>query len=90
VAINKKNEKLSAADVSRIIEMAWEDRTPFEAINAAYALSEADVIKLMRAQLKRSSFEVWRERVCGRQTKHAQKVPTDALRHKANNRRDGG
>jgi uncharacterized protein (TIGR03643 family) len=84
------HESLSAADASRVVEMAWEDRTPFEAITAAYALSEADVVKLMRAQLKRSSFEVWRERVGGRRTKHVHKAPPGALRHKANNRRDRG
>jgi uncharacterized protein (TIGR03643 family) len=90
MAKRSHHESLSAADVSRVVEMAWEDRTPFEAITAAYKLSEADVIKLMRGQLKRASFEVWRERVGGRRTKHVQKAPLGALRHKANNRRDRG
>jgi len=62
--------KLNAADESRIIEMAWEDRTPFEAIERLYGLAEADVIKLMRRSLKPRSFKVWRARVSGRQTKH--------------------
>ncbi len=57
---------------SRIIEMAWEDRTPFEAIEATYDLSEAQVIKLMRRSLKPSSFRLWRQRVSGRKTKHRQ------------------
>ena len=50
-------------DMDRIIEMAWEDRTPFEAIKVQFDLSEADVIALMRKELKRSSFNLWRKRV---------------------------
>lgn len=55
---------------SRIIEMAWEDRTPFEAIEDQYGLNEPDVIRFMRKHLKRGSFKVWRARVSGRSTKH--------------------
>lgn len=55
---------------SRIIEMAWEDRTPFEAIENLYGLSEQQVIQLMRKSLKRGSFNLWRTRVTGRKTKH--------------------
>lgn len=62
---------LSEADLSRIIEMAWEDRTPFEAIEASYGLSEAAVIALMRRHMKRTSFSRWRKRVTGRATKHS-------------------
>jgi len=61
---------LSESDLSRVIEMAWEDRTPFEAIETTYGLSEAETIKLMRLSLKRSSFRLWRERVTARTTKH--------------------
>lgn len=61
---------LSESDLSRVIEMAWEDRTPFEAIETTYGLSEAETIKLMRRSLKRSSFRLWRERVTARKTKH--------------------
>ena len=50
-------------DIDRIIEMAWEDRTPFEAIKIQFGFSEADVISLMRKELKRSSFNLWRKRV---------------------------
>jgi uncharacterized protein (TIGR03643 family) len=57
-------------DLSRIIEMAWEDRTPFEAIAAQFQLTESEVKALMRKSLKRSSYELWRKRVNGRQTKH--------------------
>lgn len=62
---------LNSADESRIIEMAWEDRTPFEAIKAQFGLDESAVIDLMRAQLKPSSFRMWRKRMKGRVTKHA-------------------
>lgn len=57
-------------DLSRIIEMAWEDRTPFESIALQFGLSEGDVITLMRRQLKPGSFRMWRQRVTGRATKH--------------------
>ena len=61
---------LSAPDISRLIEMAWEDRTPFDAIEQSFGLSESQVIQLMRHDLKRASFELWRKRVTGRSTKH--------------------
>ena len=64
--------KLSEEDVSRIVEMAWEDRTPFEAIEQLYGLSEPALIKLMRRELKASSFRLWRARVSGRVSKHLQ------------------
>jgi uncharacterized protein (TIGR03643 family) len=54
---------LSLAQVDRIIEMAWEDRTPFEAIFIQFGLAEADVVALMRRELRASSFKLWRERV---------------------------
>jgi uncharacterized protein (TIGR03643 family) len=63
---------MTAEDIDRIIQMAWEDRTPFEAIQTQFGLSEAEVIKLMRKEMKRSSFEMWRKHVSGRKTKHAQ------------------
>ncbi len=55
--------------------MAWEDRTPFEAITKQFGLNEAEVIKLMRRELKRASFRLWRKRVTGRQTKHFELRP---------------
>ena len=61
---------LSKDELSRLIEMAWEDRTPFEAIEATFGFAEPQVIQLMRRELKRSSFNLWRERVSGRVTKH--------------------
>lgn len=56
--------------LDRVIEMAWEDRTPFEAIFVQFGLSEKDIIDLMRRNLKPSSFRMWRKRVTGRITKH--------------------
>ncbi len=61
---------LSVADIDRVIEMAWEDRTTFEAIELQFGLKQQDVIKLMRNELKLSSFKLWRERTKGRTTKH--------------------
>ncbi len=55
--------------------MAWEDRTPFEAIEHLYGLNESNVIKLMRSSLKRNSFKSWRARVSGRKTKHLKLRP---------------
>ncbi len=62
---------LPSEDLDRIIEMAWEDRTPFEAIEFQFGLSEPQLIAVMRQQLKASSFKLWRKRVSGRKTKHA-------------------
>lgn len=73
--------ELSAPDIGRVIEMAWEDRTPFEAIAASFGLSEAQVIRLMRRELKPSSFRMWRARVTGRVTKHADKRGFAVGRH---------
>jgi uncharacterized protein (TIGR03643 family) len=67
--------QLLPADIDRIIEMAWEDRTPFEAITAQFGLSEQQVIELMRREMKPTSFRMWRARVQGRATKHAAKAP---------------
>ena len=63
-------ENLSVIDKDRIIEMAWEDRTTFEAIEMQFGLKQQDVIKLMRKEMKASSFKMWRERTKGRSTKH--------------------
>lgn len=66
--------ELNDRDRDRIIEMAWEDRTPFEAIKFQFGLAEKDVIRLMRRELKRSSFNLWRKRVSqGISQKHAKK-----------------
>ena len=72
--------ELESADLDRIIEMAWEDRTPFEAIAYQFGLSEPQVIQLMRSQMKPSSFRMWRKRVSGRKTKHAATSSVDRFR----------
>ena len=77
---------LTEAEVSRVIEMAWEDRTPFEAIAAQFGLNQDGVIKLMRANLKQSSFQLWRERTSGQKTKHLMLRSAAVTRHKANHR----
>lgn len=78
--MNKPKTKFPEAELSRIIEMAWEDRTPFEAIAGSHGLAEAEVIALMRQHLKPSSFRVWRKRVSGRSTKHLAKRPAGIAR----------
>ncbi len=64
---------MEAQTIDRIIEMAWEDRTPFDAIKHQFGICEQDVIKLMRREMKPSSFKMWRARVQNRNTKHSKK-----------------
>lgn len=78
--MDNEQRGLQDADQSRVIEMAWEDRTPFEAIAVQFGLSEADVIAFMRSTLKPRSFRLWRERVSGRKTKHQVRMPEDVMR----------
>lgn len=63
-------KNLSERDIDRIIEMAWEDRTTFDAIRAQFGVPEKEVIKIMRREMKPSSFRMWRARVQNRKTKH--------------------
>ncbi|HHX8672045.1 TIGR03643 family protein [Vibrio alginolyticus] len=72
--------KLTSETESRIIEMAWEDRTPFEAIEFQFGLNESDVIQFMRSRLKSNSFKLWRKRVSGRNTKHNKLRNSDIIR----------
>lgn len=81
------NAPLSPADIDRIIEMGWEDRTPFEAIEAQFGLAEKDVIALMRREMKASSFRMWRARMTGRATKHRALRPDDVDGFKSNQQR---
>ena len=71
---------LDSEDLDRVIEMAWEDRTPFEAITYQFGLSEPEVIQIMRTHMKASSFRMWRKRVSGRRTKHAATSSADRFR----------
>ena len=64
---------LDVRAIDRIVEMAWEDRTPFAAIETQFGLKEKEVIALMRKEMKPSSFKMWRKRVTGRNTKHLAK-----------------
>lgn len=75
-------KNLSAQDIDRIIEMAWEDRTPFEAIEIQFNLSEQEVIKLMRRELKPSSWRLWRERAHQISHKHLKKRSSEIDRFK--------
>ena len=78
---------LTDADISRIVEMAWEDRTSFDAIEAQFGLNESAVIVLMRSHMKRSSFRMWRKRMAGRVTKHEALRSPDVDRHRAGHTR---
>lgn len=79
---------ITARELDRIIEMAWEDRTPFEAIRFQFQLAEKEVIKLMRSNLKKSSFKRWRKRVnSGVSQKHLKKRNPDISRFKCSRQR---
>ena len=82
-----KKYQLSERDTNRIIEMAWEDRTPFDAIEAQFGLAESEVIVLMRQQLQAASWRRWRARVQGRGTKHQQNRAFDEGRFKSDQQR---
>jgi len=80
---------MTSIQIDRIVEMAWEDRTPFEAIKMQFGFSEADVIKLMRRELKLSSFKLWRKRVNSRiSKKHLYKRSDDITRFKSSRQRN--
>jgi uncharacterized protein (TIGR03643 family) len=82
-----KLPELDSETCDRIIEMAWEDRTPFEAIQVQFNLSEPEVIALMRREMKRSSFKMWRERVSGRSTKHLEQRSFEEGRFRSSNQK---
>ena len=86
----KKNDlinEFSERDINRIIEMAWEDRTPFDAITVQFGISEADTIALMRREMKPKSWRMWRARVQNRATKHRAKRTFAEGRHKCSRQR---
>ena len=70
---------------NRIIEMALEDRTPFDAIEEQFGISEKEVIKILRKNLKKTSFKLWRKRVSGRKTKHRKNHTTTTYRFRSKN-----
>ena len=79
--------KLSDIAIDRIIEMAWEDRTTFDAIKFQFGLCEQEVIKLMRSEMKLKSFKMWRKRVQGRKTKHSKLREFESGRFKCTRQR---
>ena len=85
--LKKEIYKMNLSDIEkdRIIEMAWEDRTPFEAIEYQFGLKENDVRQIMRISLKESSFKMWRKRVKGRKTKHEK--TSESTRFKSKNQK---
>ncbi|CAM3724045.1 TIGR03643 family protein [Flavobacterium saliperosum] len=87
VFTKQKQSNLSETELDRIIEMAWEDRTPFDAIQFQFNLSEADVKALMKKELKFSSYILWRKRVESCKTKHSAKRVDDIGRFKCNRQR---
>lgn len=83
----KTYKKLDDEARDRIVEMAWEDRTPFDAITEQFGLKEQEVIEVMRREMKASSFRMWRERVQGRSTKHRVTSAVDDGRHRCSRQR---
>ena len=81
------NKVLSERAIDRIIEMAWEDRTTFDAIQFQFRINEQEVINLMRRELKPQSFKLWRKRVQGRKTKHSKLRDFESLRFKCSRQR---
>tara|TARA_B100000780_G_scaffold70251_1_gene46829 strand:- start:316 stop:591 length:276 start_codon:yes stop_codon:yes gene_type:complete len=82
--------KLDLIQIDRVIEMAWEDRTPFEAISFQFGLTEKEVIVLMRREMKSKSFAMWRKRVQGRKTKHIKLRDDTVNRFKCTRQRSTG
>ena len=82
--------KLNQIEIDRVIEMAWEDRTPFEAIKFQFGLTENNVIDLMRREMKSKSFAHWRKRVQGRKTKHFKLRDDSVNRFKCSRQRSTG
>ncbi len=78
---------LTDAEIDRVIEMAWEDRTSFDAIKIQFGLTEQQVIELMRKEMKQNSFKRWRARVQGRSTKHLKLAPYMDFRFKCDRQR---
>lgn len=78
---------LKPEEIDRVIEMAWEDRTPFDVIQTQFGLSEQQTIALMREEMKSSSFRMWRKRVHGRVTKHLKLADIHDFRFKSNSQK---
>jgi len=81
-------KEFTERQLDRIIEMAWEDRTPFDAITFQFGISEQETIEIMRCEMKPSSFRMWRKRVQGRSTKHAKLRQDDVDRFKCSRQKN--
>ena len=86
--MQKQKLHLNEEQIDRVIEMAWEDRTPFDAIQIQFGLKEQEVIDLMRREMKSSSFKMWRARVQGRKTKHSKQRKGEVDRFKCSRQRN--
>ncbi|MBC7575674.1 MAG: TIGR03643 family protein [Herminiimonas sp.] len=82
-----KTPEIDLPTLDRVIQMAWEDRTPFDAIARQFGLNESDVVALMRRHMKRSSFQMWRKRVSGRSTKHGMLRDSHVTRFRSDDQR---
>lgn len=83
-----KTPELDLPTLDRVIQMAWEDRTPFDAIERQFGLNESSVVALMRKHMKRSSFQMWRKRMAGRSTKHCILRASDVVRFRSDDQRN--
>ena len=86
--MKKKQIFLTGEQIERVIEMAWEDRTPFDAILIQFGIKEQDVIELMRREMRTSSFKMWRARVQGRSSKHSKNRSEDIKRFRSSRQRN--
>ncbi|AEE52022.1 TIGR03643 family protein [Haliscomenobacter hydrossis] len=82
-----EKHQLQSADIDRIVEMAWEDRTPFDAITLQFGLSEKEIIELMKFEMHPNNWKKWRARVQGRATKHSAKRDSGVKRFKSSRQR---
>ena len=82
-----KINNFSDDDIDRIIQMAWEDRTTFDVIEKQFGINQDAVIKIMRKNMKRSSFELWRKRTSGRKTKHMSRSQSKLPRFKSSDQK---
>ena len=82
-----KTPEIDLPTLDRVIQMAWEDRTPFDAIARQFGLNESDVVALMRRHMKRSSFQMWRKCVSGRSTKHGMLRDSNVTRFRSDGQR---
>nr|WP_315475763.1 TIGR03643 family protein [uncultured Undibacterium sp.] len=81
-------QQIEQVIVDRVIQMAWEDRTTFDAIQRQFGLDESTVIRLMRSAMKASSFKMWRARVTGRKTKHQALRGAEVMRFKSSDQKN--